>query len=108
MRDELKALIENEGPGIIDRILDELVCNQNKMMWNAFEKYGYTREWLVDNYRRVKVEVCYIGVNSERCYYVDGVLLFGIFTEIETRGYITYTGVNYYKALPEEKENEKL
>lgn len=107
MRDEIKALIESEGINVIDRLIDELVCNQNKMMWDAFEKYGYTREWLVDNYRRVKVEVGYIGVNSERCYYVDDVLLFGIFTEFGTRSYITYTGVNYYKQLPEVK-NEKL
>lgn len=90
----------------ISVIWDELTKKKDEMLLAAFEKYGYSREWIMDNCSRV---LCCPNVNDPdvTIWAVDNKPLFELIEKIEWNGLKMKVDVSIrYIAEKEETKDE--
>lgn len=68
-----------------DRIMNMFRKQKDEAFYAAFEKHGYSKEWVIDNRERIKIEcVSYnhnLFVETTRCY-LDGDILFTLTSKV--------------------------
>lgn len=72
---------------LANQILGEFRRRHDVYMFEAFEKHGYSKEWIMnpENFKRVKVtEASSVGsTNQQRIYSVDDLALFTVTSSLE-------------------------
>ena len=71
---------------LIDRILEEYRERRIEFVFNAFEKHGYSREWVLDPSNRERINITVSGhpgdLNESHMYSVDDIVLFTVNSSI--------------------------
>ena len=78
-------MIANMLETAIHKMLNEMAKKKDEMLLAAFEEYGYSREWIMDNYSRI---LCCPTVNDPdvSIWAVDDKPLFELTEKIEWNG----------------------